>query len=244
KEKDDLKAKVEKWHNSSKNLGKLLNSQMSAYDKFGLGYGDHRYNGILSYENEVLQSVFKGKESDFDNPPLNNRINKIGEMHAVPPPMTGNYMPTGPEIEIDYSQFTYGPKQTQPSESESQSSECDTCESNCTSHWRSKRKNFYGYASNRVPKHDVYSIKRILALTNIKFNVWYSYGHLEEIEVGRSDQQLYKFMEGDIPRLHLNNIEDMLILVVQNRLVNIKSEDIVHLDAALRMFTRRIVIQK
>ncbi|GKF69655.1 hypothetical protein Tco_0202712 [Tanacetum coccineum] len=32
-------------------------------------------------------------------------------------------MPTGPEIEIDYSQFTYGPKQTQPSE-------CDTCESN------------------------------------------------------------------------------------------------------------------
>ncbi|GKA70566.1 hypothetical protein Tco_0776705 [Tanacetum coccineum] len=51
-------------------------------------------------------------------------------MHVVPPPMTGNYMPTGPEIEIDYSQFTYGPKQTQPSESESQSSECDTCESN------------------------------------------------------------------------------------------------------------------
>ncbi|GJR90528.1 putative ribonuclease H-like domain-containing protein [Tanacetum coccineum] len=44
--------------------------------------------------------------------------------------MTGNYMPSGPEIEIDYSQFTYGPKQTQPSESESQSSESDTCKSN------------------------------------------------------------------------------------------------------------------
>ncbi|GJW61102.1 ribonuclease H-like domain-containing protein [Tanacetum coccineum] len=130
KEKDDLKAKVEKWQNSSKNLGKLLNSQMSAYDKFGLGYGDHRYNGILSYENEVLQSVFKGKESDFDNPPLNDKSVKTGEMHVVPPPMTGNYMPSGPEIEIDYSQFTYGPKQTQPSESESQSSEFDTCESN------------------------------------------------------------------------------------------------------------------
>ncbi|GKB10524.1 ribonuclease H-like domain-containing protein, partial [Tanacetum coccineum] len=41
-------------------------------------------------------------------------------MHAVPPPMTGNYMPSGPDIEVDYSQFTYGPKQTQPSESESQ----------------------------------------------------------------------------------------------------------------------------
>ncbi|GJX74453.1 hypothetical protein Tco_0313048 [Tanacetum coccineum] len=51
-------------------------------------------------------------------------------MHAVPPPMTGNYMPSGPDIEVDYSQFTYGPKQTQPSKSESQSSEFDTCESN------------------------------------------------------------------------------------------------------------------
>ncbi|GJX29901.1 putative ribonuclease H-like domain-containing protein [Tanacetum coccineum] len=57
KEKEDLKAKVEKWHNSSKNLSKLLNTQMSANDKFGLGYGDHRYDGILSYENEVLQSL-------------------------------------------------------------------------------------------------------------------------------------------------------------------------------------------
>ncbi|GJS69678.1 hypothetical protein Tco_0702519 [Tanacetum coccineum] len=128
KEKEDLKAKVEKWHNSSKNLGKLLNTQMSANDKFGLGYGDHRYDGILSYENEVLQSVFMNKESDLENQPLNDRFAE--GMHAVPPPMTGNYMPTGPEIEIDYSQFTYGPKQTQPSESESQSSECDTCESN------------------------------------------------------------------------------------------------------------------
>ncbi|GJR27123.1 ribonuclease H-like domain-containing protein [Tanacetum coccineum] len=128
KEKEDLKAKVEKWHNSSKNLGKLLNTQMSANDKFGLGYGDHRYDGILSYENEVLQSVFMNKESDLENQPLNDRFAE--GMHVVPPPMTGNYMPTGPEIEIDYSQFTYGPKQTQPSESESQSSECDTCESN------------------------------------------------------------------------------------------------------------------
>ncbi|GKA07081.1 ribonuclease H-like domain-containing protein [Tanacetum coccineum] len=98
KEKEDLKAKVEKWHNSSKNLSKLLNTQMSANDKFGLGYGDHKYDA-------------EG-------------------MHAVPLPITGNYMPSGPDVEIDDSKFTYGPKQTQPSESESQSSEFDTCESN------------------------------------------------------------------------------------------------------------------
>ncbi|GKC21762.1 ribonuclease H-like domain-containing protein [Tanacetum coccineum] len=130
KEKEDLKAKVEKWHNSSKNLSKLLNTQMSANDKFGLGYGDHRYDGILSYENEVLQSVFMNKESELEKQPLYDRFVKADGMHVVPPPMTGNYMPSGPEIEVDYSQFTYGPKQTQPSESSSQTSEFDTCESN------------------------------------------------------------------------------------------------------------------
>ncbi|GKD34167.1 hypothetical protein Tco_1249676, partial [Tanacetum coccineum] len=55
-----------------------------------------------------------------------------GGMHAVPPPMTGNYMPSGPDVEIDYSQFTYGPKQSQPSESETQTSDFDTCESDCS----------------------------------------------------------------------------------------------------------------
>ncbi|GKB65879.1 hypothetical protein Tco_0927291 [Tanacetum coccineum] len=104
-----------------------------------------------------------------------------------------------------------------------------------TSNWRSKRQTFYGYASNRVSKHDVYSTKRILAVTNVKVNVWYGYGHLKKIEVRRSDQQLYKFMEGDFQRLRLNDIKDMLILVVQNRLFNLKSEDIVHLATALRM---------
>ncbi|GJR23499.1 ribonuclease H-like domain-containing protein [Tanacetum coccineum] len=120
KEKEDLKAKIEKWHNSSKNLSILLNSQMSANDKFGLGYGDYRYDGILSYENEVLQSVFMNKESDLENQSLFDRFVTVEGMHAVPSPMTGNYMPSGPDIEIDYSQFTYGPKQSQASESETQ----------------------------------------------------------------------------------------------------------------------------
>ncbi|GKC03327.1 hypothetical protein Tco_0994937 [Tanacetum coccineum] len=52
-----------------------------------------------------------------------------------------------------------------------------------TSHWGPKRQRFYGYASKRVSKNDVYSTKRILAVTNVKINVWYGYGHLEEIEV-------------------------------------------------------------
>ncbi|GKE86672.1 hypothetical protein Tco_1560414 [Tanacetum coccineum] len=53
-------------------------------------------------------------------------------MHVVPPPMTGNYMPSGPDIEIDYSQFTYGPKQSQTSKSKTQTSDFDSCESDCS----------------------------------------------------------------------------------------------------------------
>nr|GEV48909.1 hypothetical protein [Tanacetum cinerariifolium] len=82
---------------------RLLNTQMSANDKFGLGYGDYRYGSILSYENEVLQTV--------------------------PPPMTGNYMPFGPDVEIDYSKFTYGLKQTSVDELDSKSSEYVSYES-------------------------------------------------------------------------------------------------------------------
>ncbi|GJU80039.1 hypothetical protein Tco_1282404 [Tanacetum coccineum] len=71
-----------------------------------------QYDGILSYENEVLQSVFMNKESELEKQPLYDRFVTAGGMHAVPPPMTGNYMPSGPDIEVDYSQFTYGPKHT------------------------------------------------------------------------------------------------------------------------------------
>ncbi|GKA60240.1 putative ribonuclease H-like domain-containing protein [Tanacetum coccineum] len=121
KEKEDLKAKVEKWHNSSKNLNILLNSQMSARDKAGLGYGDQMNKGVLSYENEVFQSVFVSRTSETENSPVNDRYAE--GMHVVPPPMTGIYIPSGPDKEIDDSQFTYGPKQSKPSESDARSSD-------------------------------------------------------------------------------------------------------------------------
>ncbi|GJU06188.1 hypothetical protein Tco_1122618 [Tanacetum coccineum] len=99
----------------------------------------------------------------------------------------------------------------------------------------------------KAAKYDLPRIKDmvpILQITNVKVNVWYGYVHLEEIKVQRSNQKLYRFMEGDFPRFYLNDIEDMLLLVVQKRLFNLKGEDIVHLAAALCMFTRRIVVQK
>nr|GEW46993.1 ribonuclease H-like domain-containing protein [Tanacetum cinerariifolium] len=100
---------------------------MSANDKFRLGYVDYRYGSILSYKNEVLQSVFMNKVSDLEDTPVNDRF--IDGMHALPPPMTRNYMPSEHDVEIDYSKFTYGPKQTSADESDSKPSEYASCES-------------------------------------------------------------------------------------------------------------------
>ncbi|GKE35546.1 hypothetical protein Tco_1454868 [Tanacetum coccineum] len=59
-----------------------------------------------------------------------------------------------------------------------------------------------------------------------------------------SNNDLYRFKEGDFPRLRINDIEDMLLLVVQNRLTNLSGDDVSDFAIALRMFTRSLVIQK
>nr|GEV88497.1 copia protein [Tanacetum cinerariifolium]GEV89626.1 copia protein [Tanacetum cinerariifolium] len=56
--------------------------------------------------------------------------------------------------------------------------------------------------------------------------------------------QSLKFKEGDFPCLRINDIEDMLLLVVQNRLTNLLGDDVFEFEIALRMFTKSLVIQK
>ncbi|GKB64745.1 hypothetical protein Tco_0920931 [Tanacetum coccineum] len=63
-------------------------------------------------------------------------------------------------------------------------------------------------------KHDVFSTKRIIAVTHVKVMKLYDYGYLEEIIVQREDQQLYKFKEGDFLRLNMCDIEDLILLLV------------------------------
>ncbi|GJQ92722.1 ribonuclease H-like domain-containing protein [Tanacetum coccineum] len=92
KEKDDLKLKLENFEEASKNLTKLINSQISAKDKASLGY-DSQMN-----ESEVVHSVFNSRGSDVDNSPINDRFKTSEGFHAVPPPYTGNYMPSRPDF--------------------------------------------------------------------------------------------------------------------------------------------------
>ncbi|GJW12862.1 hypothetical protein Tco_1578689 [Tanacetum coccineum] len=108
------------------------------------------------------------------------------------------------------------------------------------SHWGPKRQKFYGYERNSESKHDVFSRKRIIIVTHVKVMKWYDYGYLEEIIVRREDQKLYKFKEGDFPRLNFRDIEDLLLLLVQKKLYKLEKDVIFDLNVALMMFTRRI----
>ncbi|GKE71401.1 hypothetical protein Tco_1529473, partial [Tanacetum coccineum] len=103
-------------------------------------------------------------------------------------------------------------------------------------------KKFYGYASNMETSKDVYSRHRIIAVTSLKIMEYFGYSSLEEIVVRRRDDQLYKFREGDFKRLRRQDIEDMLLLLVQDKLNNLNLEERIALNVALRMFTRCIVI--
>nr|GEU99499.1 hypothetical protein [Tanacetum cinerariifolium] len=93
KEKDDLKLTLEKFQTSSKNLSKLLESQVS--DKTGLGYDSQVFNSQV-IDCEELHS----NESDDSVPTslLKDR-HKSGEgYHVVPPPYTGTFMPFKPDL--------------------------------------------------------------------------------------------------------------------------------------------------
>ncbi|GKD26223.1 hypothetical protein Tco_1232437, partial [Tanacetum coccineum] len=56
--------------------------------------------------------------------------------------------------------------------------------------------------------------------------------------------QIYKFKEGDFVDLHLNDIEDMLLLAIQHKLFHLDRSDIVDFIVALCMFTRSLILKR
>nr|GEV37695.1 hypothetical protein [Tanacetum cinerariifolium] len=93
REKEDLKAKLEMFETSFKNLTKLLDSKINAKVKTGLGYGC-QFN---EKDEEVTKTVFE------ENSLANDRFKKGKGFHAVPPPLTGNYMP--PKLVLLFSRL-------------------------------------------------------------------------------------------------------------------------------------------
>ncbi|GJU25355.1 hypothetical protein Tco_1163976 [Tanacetum coccineum] len=84
---------------------------------------------------------------------------------------------------------------------------------------------------------------RILSVVSVQVKKRSGYGYLKEIVVKQVEQKLYKFKEGDFLDLHLNDIEDMLLLITRNKLFNLDGDVIVYFVTALKMFTRGIVVK-
>ncbi|GJW52170.1 putative ribonuclease H-like domain-containing protein [Tanacetum coccineum] len=78
KERDELKDKIAKWEESTKNLDEILNSQMSARDKTGLGYSTQLNELSSNHEtdSENSLSIFDVRSSDEENTPENDRFSK------------------------------------------------------------------------------------------------------------------------------------------------------------------------
>ncbi|GJS29872.1 hypothetical protein Tco_0490492 [Tanacetum coccineum] len=92
-EKQDLQAKLDnslsrfnKWKESSKNLAKLIDNTMSVKSKL-----EEANDKTLYYQEHV-------------------RFVKEGGMNVVPPPITGIFMPSSNQPDIDESKMTYGKK--------------------------------------------------------------------------------------------------------------------------------------
>ncbi|GJZ36084.1 retrovirus-related pol polyprotein from transposon TNT 1-94 [Tanacetum coccineum] len=75
-------------------------------------------------------------------------------------------------------------------------------------------------------------------VTSLKIMKLYDYSHLDEIKVRKEDQQLYKVKEGDFPRLLLQDIEDMLLLLIQQKLTNLT------IDERVKSYQKKLNLSK
>ncbi|GJY16596.1 hypothetical protein Tco_0387018 [Tanacetum coccineum] len=96
-------------------------------------------------------------------------------------------------------------------------------------HWGERDKQWHISQLNKLSKHNVYFTKKIMGVKSVSVKKLHGYGHLEKIVVKRADHQLYKFKEGDFVDLNLNDIEDMMLLAVQHKLLHLTDSDIVAL---------------
>nr|GEU79335.1 copia protein [Tanacetum cinerariifolium] len=116
KERNDLKLTLDKFQTLSKNLSKLLESQVS--DKIGLGFDSHVFNCQV-FECEDLHS----HESNNRVPknPENHRSKTGKGYHAVLPLYTGTFLPPKPDLvfnddtNANETEIESVPKQREPS---------------------------------------------------------------------------------------------------------------------------------
>nr|GEV63941.1 putative ribonuclease H-like domain-containing protein [Tanacetum cinerariifolium] len=98
-------ARFDKWTESSKNLAKLINSSMSTRTKLGLGFKE--YIGSDEVFDLSTPSVFDPEPATIEVKSLYERFVKAGEMHEVPPSITGTFIPTSYKSDLEETQVNF-----------------------------------------------------------------------------------------------------------------------------------------
>ncbi|GJR34693.1 putative ribonuclease H-like domain-containing protein [Tanacetum coccineum] len=124
---DNHLAKTEKWTSSSKNLFRLIDSSMSVRTKVGLGFDKYIGESELGWDDSEF-SIFTPKSEEVEGRPLFHKFTKADGMKAVPPPLSGNYIPLSDTTDLDETQMTYGKKSTCSIDSISVSNDFVSCD--------------------------------------------------------------------------------------------------------------------
>nr|GEW02983.1 copia protein [Tanacetum cinerariifolium] len=133
---DDLKEMDLKWQVAmiSMRIKKFhkrtgIKLQFDTKDTVGYNGNKARDNGRRpAYQDDSKALVtMNGEDIDWSGHVKKDTQNFA--MMAYSSSNSGNYMPSGPDVEIDYSKFTYGPKQTSVDESDAKTCENPSSES-------------------------------------------------------------------------------------------------------------------
>nr|GEV76270.1 reverse transcriptase domain-containing protein [Tanacetum cinerariifolium] len=120
-------ARFDKWKESSKNLAKLINSSMSTKTKLGQGFKE--YIGSDDVFDLSTPIVFYPEPENREVKSLYERFVKAGEMHDVPPSITGTFMPTSYKSDLEETLVTFGSKSNTSSINTSESNDFVSCDS-------------------------------------------------------------------------------------------------------------------
>ncbi|GJZ35029.1 hypothetical protein Tco_0580846 [Tanacetum coccineum] len=99
---------------------------MSSRLKFGLGFGETF--GSDEVFDPSAPSIFDTTPEDVAEKPLYDRFVKAVGMHAVPPPITGTFMPPSNNPDLDATQVSYGSKSNNYFENNSVSNNFVSCD--------------------------------------------------------------------------------------------------------------------
>nr|GFB20088.1 hypothetical protein [Tanacetum cinerariifolium] len=83
------------------------------------------------------------------------------------------------------------------------------------SHWGLKRKQFYGYTDNRESARDVYSKRRIIAVTELQIMEWHDYKHLDWISIEAAYNESYgPLQHPEVPSYSLPPTNFSMLLII------------------------------